>query len=521
MPYGEDTTRGIEAVLFMARMMLFLGLVVAAMSPLPALADQRDIDVASRGVVRVVIVEVTPAGARYITHGSGFAVSEKQVVTNEHVVRDVARRNDHFAIVVPSEGDDFAAATIVRAEPRRDLALLEISGDLRLPPLVMLTNFVADDDEVVAMGYPGVVDLATSESVNDLIQGQAPISTRGTVSGERDRNGVKLFLHQADIAGGNSGGPLVDNCGRVLGVNNAVTLSGQGEGEFYFAIQNRELLPFLRSAEVTPKTTDLPCRSLADIEAEQDARRAAAEAEERAAAQQQAAALAAERERIETEVREERENMMAIAAVLLVAAAGVGVFAAMNLQNHYSRPRGYILGGIAGVAALGAALVWIARPGDADIEDRLASGGDGDTPADQDTGPAFAAGPVICRLDLDRSRATGAPAREHKFTWYDAGCHGETQYELRGDEWQRIFVPREDYMVRTASINPASGEYRVERYLLPRSQWQVARDTRMSYDPPSCGAANGSARLGDLQDRVFALLPEEPDERLIYSCENE
>ena len=128
-----------------------------------------------------------------------------------------------FAIVVPSEGDDFSAATIVRAEPRRDLALLELTGELRLPPLVMLTNFIPDEDEVVAMGYPGVVDLATSESVNDLIQGQAPIATRGTVSGERDRNGVRLFLHQADIAGGNSGGPLVDADGHLIGINTMIS----------------------------------------------------------------------------------------------------------------------------------------------------------------------------------------------------------------------------------------------------------------------------------------------------------
>ncbi|MDJ0643432.1 MAG: serine protease [Erythrobacter sp.] len=504
----------------MTRLMLVFALAAAALCSAPAFADQKDIDVAARGVVRVVIVEITPSGARYLTHGSGFAVSEKQVVTNEHVIREVAQQDDVFAVVVPSEGDDFAPATIVRAEPRRDLALLEITGDLRLPPLVMLTNFIPDEDEVVAMGYPGVVDLATSDSVNDLIQGQAPISTRGTVSGERDRNGVKLFLHQADIAGGNSGGPLVDDCGRVLGVNNAVTLSGQGEGEFYFAIQNRELLPFLRAADVAPKTTDLPCRSLADLEREEDAKRAEIEAAERAAARERAAALAAERERVETEVREERENMMAIAAVLLVVAAGVGVFAATNLQNDHSRPRGLILGGIAVVSAAGAAMVWIARPGDSDIEERVAAGAPEDTRGGQSNGPAFAAGPVICTLDLDRSRITGAPAREHEFEWSDAGCHGTTQYEQRSGSWQRIFVPQEDYMVRTASIDPESGEYRVERYLLPRSQWQIARDTRMSYDPPSCGSANGSARLGELQSSVFELLPNEPDERLIYACVN-
>ncbi|WP_299297264.1 serine protease [uncultured Erythrobacter sp.] len=502
------------------RLLLLFALVFAAFSPAQLLADQKDIDVAARGVVRVVIIQMMPDGARYVGHGTGFAVQPDKIVTNEHVIRQVLRSDNLVAVVVPSEGDDYTAAKVLRADARRDLALLEIVGDLRLPPLTLMTNFIPADKQVAAMGYPGVVEFPTIRSQGELIKSAVPITTRGSVSAERERNGVSLYLHQADIAGGNSGGPLVDDCGRVLGVNSAVTMSGQGEGEFYFAVQNRELLPFLRAADVNPKTTDLPCRSLADVQREQDARSAAVEAEQRAEAERRAAEVAAERERIEVEVREERENMMAVAAVLLVVAAGIGVFAAMNLQNQHSRPRGFILSAIAGVAAIGAAVVWIARPGDSDVADRLANGRDDGSSGDPALATGFQAGPVICALDLERSRITGAPKRDHEFEWGEAGCHGTTQYELRGDAWQRIFVPQEDYMVRTASINPATGEYRVERYLLPRSQWQIARDTRMSYEPPSCGALNGSERLGDLQDKVFDLLPDEPDERLVYACTN-
>ena len=505
----------------MTRLFLRLALLFTALIlPATAHADQKDIDVAARAVVRVVIIQRTPDGPRYVGHGTGFAVEPNKIVTNEHVIKDALQRSDLLVVVVPSEGDDFTGAKVIRADARRDLALLEIVGDLRLPPLTLVTNFVPADNEVVAMGYPGVVEFPTMDSPGELIESAVPITTRGTVSAERERNGVSLYLHQADIAGGNSGGPLVDKCGRVLGVNSAVTMSGQGEGEFYFAVQNRELLPFLRAADIKPKTTDIPCRSLADVQREQDARDAATEAEQRAEAERLAAAAAEQREKVATEVQEERENMMAIAAVLLVIAAGVGVFAAMNLQNQHSRQRGFILGAIAGVAAIGAGMVWIARPGDSDVADRLANGTDGNSSDGETSSAAFVAGSVICTLDLDRSRITSDPKRDHDFEWSEAGCHGTTQYELRGDAWQRIFVPQEDYMVRTASINPESGEYRIERYLLPRSQWQVARETRMSYDPPSCGAMNGSERLGDLQDRVFDLLPEEPDERLIYTCRN-
>ncbi|MEL7219620.1 MAG: serine protease, partial [Pseudomonadota bacterium] len=101
---------------FILRLALFFAVITA---PSPAFADQKDIDVAARGVVRVVIIQRTPAGPVYFGHGTGFAVQPDKIVTNEHVIREVLRRSDLIPVVVPSEGDDFTGAKILRADARR------------------------------------------------------------------------------------------------------------------------------------------------------------------------------------------------------------------------------------------------------------------------------------------------------------------------------------------------------------------------------------------------------------------
>ncbi|MEL7447505.1 MAG: serine protease, partial [Pseudomonadota bacterium] len=321
-------------------------------------------------------------------------------------------------------------------------------------------------------------------------------------------------------AGGNSGGPLFDECGRVVGVNSSSTLSGTGEGEFFFAIANREVLSFLRSNDVSPRVSDLPCRSLAEIEAE-EAERAEAQAE---AEEERIAALEAEeeekREKIELQIQQERENMMAVAAVLLLLAAGGGALSYQAWNSEGGKNRAYVFGGIGAVAALAAAIVWFQRPGPDDVDTRLL--GDETVSPDGDevdmSGPL--AGGLTCTLDLERSRITGSPERDIDFDWTDEGCvNNRTQYGRAGAVWSRVFVPNSDRAVSVNSFDPGTGEYKVERYLIGLDDMEDARSKRQSYNPPSCGAIDAATRLGDMQGSVLASLPDTPNERLIYRCQ--
>ena len=103
------------------------------------------------------------------------------------------------------------------------------------------------------------VDRAQGLDISDIFRSQPPVKSRGYVSGARPSRQFDTILHTAPIARGNSGGPLLDPCGRVVGVNSFGADNDGGDAEFFFAVSNRELVPFLRANDVEPRiNTSLP-----------------------------------------------------------------------------------------------------------------------------------------------------------------------------------------------------------------------------------------------------------------------
>ncbi|WBY16197.1 trypsin-like peptidase domain-containing protein [Erythrobacteraceae bacterium WH01K] len=537
----------------MKRLFALFAILLAA--PLaPALAEPADIEAAARGVVRVVILEGTEGypddAPRPISHGTGFAVSPTQIVTNAHVVMQAQADPELRIGIVPGDGAESTYARLVHFSPRADLALIEITGDLRLPPLT-LAGQRPGSGEATAVGYPMNVDRAQGLDIGDIIRSQPPVKSRGFLSGERPSREFDTLLHTAPIARGNSGGPLLDACGRVLGVNSFGADSEGADGEFYFAVSNRELLPFLSAADISPRVNASPCRSLADLDAEERERAAReqmlaqAELEDRSEAQRER--LARAQLEATQEVQAEREDRMALALVLLLAGVACG-FAAWQRWSSAARREGIpslqtdtdidegtyeadpprdgiaIALAVAAAALLVAALaLWFTRPGldavDRRVAAAMAEGQDGDS---GEAGPATPEGEITlsCRLQPERSRITGAPAETVEFSWTPDGCvNGRTQYGQTSGEWSRVFVPNEEAVVSVNSYAPGSRTYRVDRYLLTRNDMAAAREARGAYSTPSCEAEGASSRLGDLQGAVIASLPQRPNERLVYQCE--
>ena len=129
-------------------------------------------------------------------------------------------------------------------------------------------------------------------------------------------------------------------------------------------------------------------------------------------------------------------------------------------------------------------------------------------------------GALVCTLDAARSRIVGAVNETVPFEWSTEGCvNGRTQYGLEGGAWSRVFVPSEESNVSVNRFDPATGEYRMERYLLSRDQLARVREARSEYEPPACGIGEEAAQeLGARQAAILSLLPAQPNERLVYSC---
>ncbi len=509
----------------MGRILTLFALFLALAMPHPAGADPADIDAAARGVVRVVIIGTDGREVFPVSHGSGFAVTSTRIVTNAHVIRE-ALHDDTLRIgVVPSEGADAAYARAVSVNPRNDLALIEIiDGSLRLPPLTISGSAMGDMGEVSAVGYPMNVDQAQGLEIGDIFRAQPPVKSRGFLSGARPSRQFDTILHTAPIARGNSGGPLLDGCGRVVGVNSFGADSDGSDAEFYFAVSTRELLPFLRTNDVEPSINALPCRSLDDLEEAERTRidQQRAEARDRLAARE--AELNERRDRAELkaqfEVQGERENAMALALILLLMAIAAGYFAMQARGQEGLERRMTAAAAIATATFFAAIGLWVMRPGideiDRRVEDAMkaATGEAPDEPSSE-----AREGTMLCTLVPERSRVTGARTDDVEFDWAADGCvNTRTQYGLNSGEWTRVLIPDDADAVSINRYDPETRTFLSDRYLLGRNAMSGARATRDAYTPPQCHTTDAAKLLGEQQQAVISMLPAQPNERLVYNC---
>jgi S1-C subfamily serine protease len=156
-------------------------------------------------------------------HGSGFFVSEDGfLVTNYHVVSDSSKLE-----VVMNDGVKFPAR-IIRVNKTSDLALLKIEKTGIIPFDFTGKSQAAMGNEIYVIGTPSSEDLSQTLS-------------KGIVSSIRKQaNGSKIIQTDASISLGNSGGPLIDKGGNLLGIVNA-KLVGMGVEGISFAIQANEI----------------------------------------------------------------------------------------------------------------------------------------------------------------------------------------------------------------------------------------------------------------------------------------
>ncbi len=491
-------------------LLLLLGLFGAAA---PARAD--DISTAGRGVVRVVTIASTDGEIVGFGHGSGFAIAPNRIVTNAHVVELAARYPDNVVIgVVPSEGDKSFRGRLIAYDPKRDLALIEFSG-AALPPLTLYPGPVTDGEQVIALGYPGNVDLATAQSAADFIKPLSPVRSQGGYAGRRRLSGVEVLLHTAGIARGNSGGPLLDRCGRVIGVNSAITRAEDGDSTFGFAIADTEFASFLREAGQGYASTGADCVSVED-RLKQDEEAAAQRAEQLAAADAKAASAAAARRDAALEALRERqlwlrENFIGAATLLLVLGACLGGWGSILGALERRHARAWLVAGTAAMAA--GVLVFFLRPtGTVSLPA---------TAAAAQSGAARAmTGKLLCRPVPARSRINLSTPKEVALDWRSDGCaDGRGQFVENGRKWERLLVPQGEQTVSLLEYRPDVGIYTENRFYLGANAMVRARKLRAAVKLKTCTRdPRALTDFAQAQDAIRAILPTRPDEWVSYDC---
>ncbi|MFZ0169553.1 MAG: MarP family serine protease [Candidatus Dormiibacterota bacterium] len=197
---------------------------------LPAnLAGNRAVANAAAETVKVVSV-----GCGGLVEGSGFPVAPGVILTNAHVVAGA-----HDQQVEVSGRGGSLAAQVVFFDPRRDIALLRVPG-LDLAPLTISTSGSRATQGAV-IGYPqGGVEQVVPGAVRGEIDAVGrDIYSTAIVSRE-------IYVLQATVIPGNSGGPFVNLRGQVLGVVFAKSLVASDQG---YALTAGEIIPDVTKGE--------------------------------------------------------------------------------------------------------------------------------------------------------------------------------------------------------------------------------------------------------------------------------
>ncbi len=486
-----------------------------------AKADPSDIAAASRSVVRVVVFSEADPGFP-IGHGSGVVVAPNMILTNAHVVDEDAFETRITISIVPSEGGKVYDAEVIDRSAGNDLALIRLRNGASLTPGAFFVGNVEDGSDVFAIGYPGGVDIAQGLNMADMMRPTVPVKTKGSISGGRSAKDFETLLHTAAIGSGNSGGPLVDACGRVIGINSFGTISSGGDAEFFFAIANREVRSFLARNKIQFRSVDGPCLSRAEL-SRAEAERAAAEKAKIEAANREADAVRTKtfgeaRKDAEYAIIVARENRIMVTILLLLGALGAAG-PGWQMFERERRNHGKIAVGLAAVMLLAALVTWFTRPGFDQIDERAR------TALKEVNDPAAKAvvanaGPQICVIDSSRSRITVSDAADVKFDWSATGCvNNRTQYADDGGLWTRTLVPNTEQQVSIIQFDPKTSSYRIERHLLGAEAMNKAREARKLYEVQSCAAEPAALdKIAQMNRAVRELLPPQANEVLQFNC---
>ena len=186
--------------------------------------------------------KVTPSSRRYqrVSLGSGFFVNTYgYLITNRHVV------SDEYGVYTVDDGEDERVAEVVYRDEVHDIAVLKVSGRGH-ESLILSDDAAEEGDKVIGIGN------AEGERVDSVSKGKvSELDVRLTVREGKERSTLEgMIKTTARQYHGDSGGPLLNGLGEVIGINTAIGSSRKG-GRVSYALPIAVAFPILSRLGVT------------------------------------------------------------------------------------------------------------------------------------------------------------------------------------------------------------------------------------------------------------------------------
>ena len=180
--------------------------------------------------------QISDASGEGEASGTGVVLtSDGEILTNAHVVEGATKVSVRFAGETEPR-----TATVLASDPGNDMALLKIEATNLKPATFAQPGTIRIGDQVIAIGYALALDGGPSVTSGIISALKRTIITEsGALNG--------LIQTDAAISSGNSGGPLVNLRGEVVGINTAVARSdvNQAANNVGFSISVDEIGPVL------------------------------------------------------------------------------------------------------------------------------------------------------------------------------------------------------------------------------------------------------------------------------------
>jgi putative serine protease PepD len=168
-----------------------------------------------------------PQSSSSTAEGSGFVIDTRgDIVTNDHVIAGASK------IVVTFADGSTATARLVKADASSDLAVLRVTvAASRLHPLALAdSSTVQAGDSVLAVGSPFGLEQSLTSGIVSATGRSIDAPDNATIAG--------AIQTDAPINHGNSGGPLLNAAGQVIGVNSQIASESGGSDGVGFAISS-------------------------------------------------------------------------------------------------------------------------------------------------------------------------------------------------------------------------------------------------------------------------------------------